>query len=184
MNASIGLSASTLSNFAYPSTASPSWVYDDLATSGIGGTFTLTTEWLSFRATGAFGHLADDIPVAAIRGFFLARYRFVDMAGNSKGRYDELIVAWDERGARRRKKWVVGTSNAPAFLSLLGALAHMRPDANLMALPSGEAHRRLGIWSMTKLAFVIGGGIVGVVFVLVFGFLAFAFIHAILNSPG
>jgi hypothetical protein len=38
----------------------------------------------------------------AIRGFYLARYRFVDVVGSERGRHDELIVAWDHGGASLR----------------------------------------------------------------------------------
>ena len=128
------------------------WVHDERTPGGLGQVVTLTTTELRRESKGALGGgLSVVIPIAALRGFYAIAYHYVSVGGgNPRPGPSQFLVAWtDANGALRNDTWMVDVG-MPSFRALLEALKQLKPDANLLALPPDEAHRRLGVASLSN----------------------------------
>src|SRR5690242_10077994 len=110
--------------------APPALIHDERGPQGFGPVYTLTPELLSFRSSGPLGgSIGQDIPVAAIVGFYSASYRFVSVTGAERSRVEQFLIAWREQNGVRRATWMVDIC-APTFQAIVNALCGLRPDAN------------------------------------------------------
>jgi hypothetical protein len=144
-------------------------LHDERGPSGLGPVYTLTPEWLSLKSKGALGgEVQEHIPVAAIYGFYVETTRFVSTMGEERSRDERFLIGWRNNGAIRKSTWTPAL-NAPTFQALLHHLAQLRPDACLLGRPSGEAHRLLGMTSVSSVVWITMFATFGVVFLVVGG---------------
>lgn len=131
--------------------SAPLAVADQRSPQGFGPVCTLSPDWLTYESRGALGGgIREQVPVAAIMGFYVAVTRFVQVgSGTETARDERFLVAWQTPQGVRRVTWVLDVAS-PAFQGLLAQLALLRPHASLLGLPSAEAHRRLGMTSLAK----------------------------------
>ncbi len=102
-----------------------------------------------------------DIPLSALRNFCVAPI------ANDLNTYDsQLIVSWNENGKVNSKKIYVRQSDV-SFQQFLASLQQKRPDASLLHLPPGEAQKQMGVLSTNKMAWIIVGGIIALILIVV-----------------
>ncbi len=146
-------------------TMSSQWIHDERTPTGLGQIITLTPTELRRESKGALGGgLQVIIPVQALRGFYSVAYQYVSVTGSSRGAGpSQFLVSWTGAdGVVKSDTWMVDVS-APTFRKLLEGLATLKPDANLLGLPSDEAHRRLGKTSLKKVQSMTIAIVLGVV---------------------
>jgi hypothetical protein len=132
-------------------------VADQRSPQGFGPCVTLLADRLILESRGALGGgLRDDIPLAAIQGFYAVTYQHKDLTGGDVGQsFDQFLVAWMQpSGKRRVTKWMIDT-RSPPFQALLQELARIRPDASLLHLPSNQAHKALGVRSLQQIQVLV-----------------------------
>jgi hypothetical protein len=123
-------------------------VCDYRSPQGFGPVITLYADRLVLQSRGMLGGgKLDDIPLAALRGFYVYNTQYV-RGGQSVGQaFGQFLIAWtDASGKRRVAKWVIDV-DPPPFRALLQELARLRPDASFGKLPVHQAHRALGLLS-------------------------------------